>query len=262
MVAVAGDTFAVIAADTRLSKDYQILSRNTSRVWELSPGVWVGMGGCTADILALVETLRMQAKLYAWKNGGKPISLNAMAHLISATLYGRRTMPYYAFCVLAGVDEHGAGAVYAYDAVGSVEKVRAACVGGAQPIILPILDQLVARAEPRAGPMEVGAETEAAGEGAREGSETGRGGRAYDGGDESGEAYFQRWSDSGSSPTAHRPTKSIGLPLGAAIDGIKGAVAAAAERDIRLGDRLEIVSIDSTSPVLARREEDLQLKAH
>ena len=88
--------------------DYQILTRNTSRVHELSPGVWVGMGGCEADIVALVDALRVQARLYAWKRGGKTIGLEAMAHLLSTVLYGRRTMPYYAFCVLAGVDERGA----------------------------------------------------------------------------------------------------------------------------------------------------------
>ena len=47
---------------------------------------------------------------------------SAIAQLLSVTLYGRRFFPFYAFCMVAGVDDEGVGAVYGYDAVGSFKR--------------------------------------------------------------------------------------------------------------------------------------------
>ena len=226
IMAVAGDHFAVLAADTRLSKGYTILSRNATRLWEVAPNVWLGIAGCTADVTQLVHVLKSQAAAYVW-NQGRNMTVEAMAQLLSVTLYQRKNMPYYAFCILAGLDASGAGAVYSYDAIGSFDRVRATCVGGAQAIVLPILDQIV--------------QEEAA--------------------DETGESYFQRWTDSGASPTSHRPPRISGLTLEDAVSSIQGIAAAAAEREIRIGDRLRVVTINSkTGQSIQLR--DVELKAH
>lgn len=142
VIAIAGDSFAILAADTRLSKDYSILTRNSSRIWELTPRAWIGVGGCMADVLALIKILQTEIKQYEWEQGRTP-SISVISQLLSTVLYQRRSQPFYSFCILAGVDESAHGAVFTYDAVGSFEKVRVACVGGAQAIVLPILDQMM-----------------------------------------------------------------------------------------------------------------------
>lgn len=120
VLAIAGDTYACLAADTRLSKGYSILSRKVSRLWEVAPGVWLGAGGCHSDSMAVADALRLAAAQYAESqasdrsedDGSRPsLSCEEAARCLSALLYQRRSMPYYAFCVLAGVDKHGRGAV-------------------------------------------------------------------------------------------------------------------------------------------------------
>jgi 20S proteasome subunit beta 6 len=55
-------------------------------------------------------------------NHRKPISCEAMAQRLSNTLYYKRFFPYYTFNLIAGLDVHGVGAVFTYDAVGSYER--------------------------------------------------------------------------------------------------------------------------------------------
>mmetsp|Transcript_7316 Transcript_7316/g.8020 ORF Transcript_7316/g.8020 Transcript_7316/m.8020 type:complete len:131 (-) Transcript_7316:35-427(-) len=71
------------------------------------------------------------------------MSAPAIAQLLSVTLYYRRFFPYYAFCMIGGVDEEGKGAVYGYDAVGSFKRDEYGCMGSGQNFIMPLLDNLI-----------------------------------------------------------------------------------------------------------------------
>ena len=82
----------------------------------------MGAGGCHSDCLAVADALRLAAARYAegqgssfggggGSEGARPLDAAGCARCLSALLYQRRGMPYYAFCVLAGVDAQGRGAV-------------------------------------------------------------------------------------------------------------------------------------------------------
>lgn len=72
VLAVAGSNFVAIAADSRLSKDFHILSRDISRLWEISPGVWMSAAGCWSDALALVDILHAEAEKFNVDHGYFP----------------------------------------------------------------------------------------------------------------------------------------------------------------------------------------------
>jgi 20S proteasome subunit beta 6 len=98
--------------------------------------------GCISDIITLNKVLGARLTEYEHNQGIK-MSTSAVAQLLSVTLYYRRFFPYYAFCMVAGLDENGKGAVYGYDAVGSYKRDEYGCMGSGQNFIMPLLDNLV-----------------------------------------------------------------------------------------------------------------------
>ncbi|DBA03957.1 TPA: hypothetical protein N0F65_010610 [Lagenidium giganteum] len=151
ILAIAGKDFVVLAGDTRLSTGYSILSRQESKIHAITPTTLLGCPGSHNDVIQLRGVLSIQAQMYAHDNEVMPSTEN-VAQLLMNTLYSRRFFPYYAFCLLAGIDKDGKGAVYSYDAIGSHDRVSRGAMGSGGHLMIPLLDNLVeheSRSDPK-----------------------------------------------------------------------------------------------------------------
>ena len=149
-LAIAGADFAIMAGDTRLTSGYSIHTRYNPKVFKVGgttgdqkdANLLLSVVGFAADGVALRERLDAACKMYHYRHG-KPMSVNAAAKRLSTILYQKRFFPYYAYAILAGLDEEGKGAVYSYDPVGSYEREMCMAGGAAASVIMPFLDNQV-----------------------------------------------------------------------------------------------------------------------
>ncbi|KAL7718953.1 Proteasome beta subunit [Entamoeba marina] len=145
---VRGEDFVVVAADTRVSRDYLILTRNQTKLYPLTSKCIFTASGMRADIKELTDQLKAHIKHYKFENN-KEMSTEAVAQLLSNTLYSHRFFPYYSFSLLAGINSKGKAVTYNYDAVGSFEERPYSCSGSGEELAYPLLDSLLKeRTEP------------------------------------------------------------------------------------------------------------------
>nr|ANM86166.1 proteasome subunit beta type-1 [Stygiella incarcerata] len=142
VLALAGKDFAIIAGDTRLSEGYSIHTRECPRVKQLTPQVCIATAGMQGDAIALHKRLEWRSKSFLFEHGS-PMSVVAVARLLSYMLYQKRFFPYYTWNLVAGIDDEGKGAVFTYDPVGNIERVPFSCSGSAEPLIQPLVDSQI-----------------------------------------------------------------------------------------------------------------------
>ena len=98
--------------------------------------------GFAADGVALKERLNAIVKMYKYQHG-KDMTTQACAHRLSKLFYSKRFFPFYTYAILGGLDEHGKGAIYSYDPIGSYEREQCRAGGAAASLIMPFLDNQV-----------------------------------------------------------------------------------------------------------------------
>ena len=231
VVGLAGRDFCILAADTRFSEGYFIRSRSLRRVHVLDDDVkepndessagklLFGASGCLADSLGLIQAIKEDILRYRWEND-REISLRALSHLLSTSLYSRRTFPYYSQCVIAGMEE--VGSVYRFDSVGSFERVCATCAGKGEQLIQPVLDEAVQQSLNSANAPEASDLWKLT---------------------SAGDAFVD--AVEGNAVSTFRPYLNLNIDEACAL--VVKAFQAAAEREITIGDGVEIFIVSANS---------------
>lgn len=142
IVAIAGEDYAVIAADTRLSSGYSIHTREQNKSFKLSNTTVLASTGCWCDTLSLSSLVGARMQMYEHLHN-KTMSTNAVAQMLSILMYNRRFFPYYVSNILAGIGEDGKGVVYSYDPIGHMEKTTYRAGGSSGPLLQPVLDSQI-----------------------------------------------------------------------------------------------------------------------
>ena len=134
------------------------LTKESYRTAVPNTPILVGSAGCAADCESLKRRYRLELDSLECNfpstssSHNNNLGVRSAANLLQQVLYGRRHFPYYAFCVVAGLDKHRnqeEGAVYVYDAIGSYERVAVGCSGTGRELLQPVLDRLFSESSGR-----------------------------------------------------------------------------------------------------------------
>ncbi|ODV91898.1 hypothetical protein CANCADRAFT_78732 [Tortispora caseinolytica NRRL Y-17796] len=142
VLGIAGEDFAILAGDTRLSSGYSIHSRHEPKVFHVGDQILATANGFAGDSNALIQKLEQRIEWYHHQNN-RPMKLASCARMSRSILYNKRFFPYYVHTILAGLDPEGKGAVYSFDPVGSYEREQCRAGGAAASLIMPFLDNQV-----------------------------------------------------------------------------------------------------------------------
>ncbi|XP_017885253.1 proteasome subunit beta type-1 [Ceratina calcarata] len=142
VIALAGDDFCVLAADTRLSAGFSIYTREQQKLFPLSNKTVLGCSGCWCDTLTLTRLLTARMQMYEHEHQ-KEMPTPAIAQMLSTMLYYKRFFPYYVSNIVGGLDEEGKGCVYSYDPIGHCEVTKYRAAGSSGALLQPLLDNQI-----------------------------------------------------------------------------------------------------------------------
>jgi len=129
----------VLATDTRVVGGYFFVAhKHGKKVHKIDDHLAMTISGGVADAQAMVDFLRVQARLHRM-NRGYPMLIRSSASLVSNVLINNRMSPLQVQLILAGLDRNGPS-VYQIDPFGGVMREHFVSTGSGSPIAIGYLE--------------------------------------------------------------------------------------------------------------------------
>jgi len=129
----------VLASESRVTMGNFISSKEGKKIYKIDDLVGMTIAGGVGDAQSLVRTITVEAKLYKMRHG-KPMTVAAIATLLSNILNSNRYYPYFVQLMIGGFDKN-ASSLYSLDAVGGqIEERLAAAQGSGSPMAFGVME--------------------------------------------------------------------------------------------------------------------------
>ena len=129
----------VLASEQRATMGYLIASKDAQKIYKIDDTVGMTTAGAVGDAQRLVRVISVESSLHRMRTC-EPMTVKAMANLLSTVLGAQRMMPFYVQLLLGGVDKTGP-CIYSLDALGGrLEERKAVSTGSGSPIAYGILE--------------------------------------------------------------------------------------------------------------------------
>ncbi len=129
----------ILASEKRVSYGSFVMSRSGKKVFKITDNIGAACAGLVADMQILVREVGAYSKLF-YLEAGRPISVRAVAKIMSNLLFGRRLFPYITQTIIGGVDDEGPK-IYILDILGSLIPDKYAAVGSGAEIAVGVLEE-------------------------------------------------------------------------------------------------------------------------
>ncbi|MBD3405993.1 MAG: archaeal proteasome endopeptidase complex subunit beta [Candidatus Lokiarchaeota archaeon] len=127
----------VLASDQRATMGYLIANKSAKKIFKITDRIGATIAGSVADAQAIMDWLKVIAKLYEIERG-RPIRVKALTTQLSNIMFQARG-GYLLQCLVGGFDDKGPQVFYS-DYIGSVLPDTYAATGSGSPVALGVLE--------------------------------------------------------------------------------------------------------------------------
>jgi len=129
----------VLASEKRATMGYLIANKDAQKIYQIDDTAAMTTAGAVGDAQRLVRVISVESSLHKMRTH-EPMTIRAMANLLSSVLGAQRMFPFYVQLLLGGVDKTGP-CIYSLDALGGrLEERKAVSTGSGSPIAYGILE--------------------------------------------------------------------------------------------------------------------------
>lgn len=118
VIAMCGKDCVAIGTDMRLGAQFQTISFNFPKVFQMHDRLFVGITGFASDVQSLKDELDFSLNLYNLSEE-RQIQPQAFSSLISSMLYKRRFGPWFVEPIVAGLKEDSTPFISGMDIIGA-----------------------------------------------------------------------------------------------------------------------------------------------
>ena len=129
----------ILASEKRVSYGNLVLSHVGKKVFKITPNIGAACAGLVSDMQILVREVGAYANLFRLEFN-RPITVKAVAKLMSNLLFSRRLFPLITQTVVGGVDEDGPS-LYVLDLLGSNIPDNYTAVGSGAEMAIGVLEE-------------------------------------------------------------------------------------------------------------------------
>jgi len=129
----------ILASEKRISYGNLVLSRAGKKVFKITPNIGAACAGLVSDMQILIREAEAYANLFRLE-ANRPITVRAVAKLISNLLFSHRLFPLITQTIIGGVDEDGPS-LYVLDVLGSNIPDNYTAVGSGAEMAMGVLEE-------------------------------------------------------------------------------------------------------------------------
>ena len=128
----------VLATDRRVTAGYFIANKRGRKILQVDDQIYATIAGVVADAQMLIDSIRANVK-YLKLMSRQPLSVRAVASLISNLLFSSRYFPYIVQVIVAGIDAEGPK-MFNVDFFGTMTEEKYIATGSGSPLALAVLE--------------------------------------------------------------------------------------------------------------------------
>ncbi len=129
----------VLASEKRATMGSFIASKAAKKIYQVDDRLGITTAGIVGDAQALIRLMSVEVKLYKIRRE-EPMTVRAVATLLSNVLNGQRFYPYIVQLLIGGIDRNGVH-IFSVDPLGgNTEEKEVAATGSGSPIAYGVLE--------------------------------------------------------------------------------------------------------------------------